>query len=425
MNWHKLIKNYLDEKKNKKDNRYLIFDVQKKKKKIKLDRNSFGDILYCQSEKKEIDVIKENIDCSVFTTDQFYDIVDKIKINKEISSDKKKEKIEDNEKNMCQTCNSLDTIVEDSTHGYYVCKNCGSTIQNVIDSNGECRNYGQDDNRGENHDHYGAPTNPYFANSALGTSISGVNSHMKRIHSWNMTVYKDRTFKEDIQKITSICEKHGIKKNIYDIAIFLWKKNSEYKHKEGKNKDKNIIIRGYNRLGIMAACLSYACTLNSTPKNIKEISKIFEIKQKYVSEGCKQFYDMMNEHITFHINLPSDYVEIQCDTLKLDKTIKNTILTIAKNVKKIGIVNGHTSFSISASCVLVVLIYNKEKEIQMNTKRTIAKQFKISEVTISKIYKKIIPYFNLLLNTEACEYVEQKLTELLFIKNGWKNTPSN
>ncbi len=304
---------------------------------------------------------------------------------------------------VCFECGEENNIIEDTSKGCFLCNECGAFIRGLIDLTSESKNYG--DGEGKNTDRCGAPSNPYFSKSSLGTVISGGNAQMRRIHNWGTMVYKDRTFKKDIEFITECCDKHGIKKNISDTAIFLWKKVSECKHKSGENKDKTIIVRGDNRIGIMAACLIHACIINVAPRRSKEIAKIFKIDQKYVSDGVKQYHILMTEHITFCVNMPCDYINHQADKLKIDKTVKEIIILVSKNIKRISVVNEHTASSIAAGCILLVINMNNIKI----SRKQLSESFGISEVTISKIYKKIYPYKQLLLNTDACKFVESQL----------------
>ncbi len=58
------------------------------------------------------------------------------------------------------------------------------------------------------------------------------------------------------------------------------------KHKSGPNIGKQIIIRGENRISIIAACLFKACEMKQHPRNIKEIADYFQLEDKKSNKKC-------------------------------------------------------------------------------------------------------------------------------------------
>ena len=74
-------------------------------------------------------------------------------------------------------------------------------------------------------------------------------------------------------------------------------------------------------------------------------------------------------------------------------------MLIANNIKKLGLASDHTPPSVAAGSILLM---SKINNLPL-TKKLISKKFSISEVTISKIYKKIEEYNKILVNAEQTE----------------------
>ena len=53
------------------------------------------------------------------------------------------------------------------------------------------------------------------------------------------------------------------------------------------------ISRGSNRIGIIAACIYYACKECNVPRSTNELAHIFDIDVKVMTKGCKNFTEIM------------------------------------------------------------------------------------------------------------------------------------
>jgi transcription initiation factor TFIIIB Brf1 subunit/transcription initiation factor TFIIB len=74
-------------------------------------------------------------------------------------------------------------------------------------------------------------------------------------------------------------------------------------------------------------------------------------------------------------------------------------MLIANNIKKLGLVSDHIPPSVAAGSILLM---SKINNLSL-TKKIISKKFSISEVTISKIYKKIEEFNKILVDMEQTE----------------------
>nr|AEX62987.1 putative transcriptioninitiation factor IIb-like protein [Moumouvirus Monve] len=343
-----------------------------------------------------------------------WDLVNNLeKESKPIASDTLLSETDDMEQNkICCGCGSKGTLIEDIQSSVIVCSECGVINDELIDRGPEWRQYNNDDGRGEGINRCGCPSNPFFPKSSQGTIIVGANnSRLKRKQKWNSTVYKERSLNNVFEYITTICNNNNIPKIITDSAKILYKRLSDCKHKTGTNKGKQIIIRGNNRSSIIAACVFKACEMNKHPRSVKEIAQFFALDEKKVTKGNKHFEKIMkNADDNFIIidqidpNTAEDYIKRHCPKLKISKPYAEMAVRIANNCCRMKLASDHGPLALAAASILVMANY-----YSLNIdKKVIARLIGTSDVTIGKIYNKIAPYCQALVDNEATDYLIKK-----------------
>lgn len=315
---------------------------------------------------------------------------------------------------VCDGCGSKGSLVETHDGSSIVCSECGKTHEDLLDQGPEWRTYFNDDNRGGGIDRCGCPTNFFFPKSSQGTIMTGpINNRLKRKQKWVSMVYKERSLNQVFEIIMYVCARNKLPKIIVDDAKIFYKLLSECKHKGGKNQGKQIIIRGKNRRSIIAACVFKACEKNKQPRNTKEIAAFFELDEKKVTKGIKQFGRNMknseNNQLLFE-GLPEtdtteDYIRRHCPKLRISKPNTDLAVKISQNCCKMKLASDHNPQSVAAGSILVMVAY---RNLAID-KRDISKLFGTSDVTISKIFNKVHCYVDALVNDECTNYLIQKL----------------
>tara|TARA_A100001015_G_C15025734_1_gene730398 strand:+ start:1281 stop:2318 length:1038 start_codon:yes stop_codon:yes gene_type:complete len=294
----------------------------------------------------------------------------------------------------CECCEST-LVINDE--GYQCCTNnkCGIIYKDILDSTAEWRYYGADDNLMSNPTRAGPPINPLLIESSFGCKLICNNSSsyemkkLKRYAEWQSTPYKEKSLYEEFQRISTLAGHSGIPKIIIDDAVRYHKKISEYK-----------TFRGLNRNGILAASIYIACRLNNHPRSAKEIATIFKINNATATKGCKNANSIINElenecntKTILCKTTPESFIERYCSKLNINKELTNLAMFISIRILEKNIIPENTPNSISAG-----IIYFITQECNLNvTKKQISNISEISEVTINKCYKKLIPYKNYLI----------------------------
>lgn len=307
-------------------------------------------------------------------------------------------------KSVCKNCKSANLVI-DNSKGHMVCTDCAVINEEYLDENPEISN---NDGEGSNNSRYGAPSSFFFPKSSLGTKIvsKGYN-RISLLQKQGQMPYKEKSLMDVLETIQLKCKKYVITQSIIDSAKILYKKVSESVHSKGKRKGKSIIMRCINRRSMIAACLFHACKLQKETRSPKEIADIYDLEIKHVNRGCRKFCDIIDANTLFYqikSSQSSDFIERFAKKLNIDKQYINISKDVSNNIHKLDLASTHEPPSVAAGCILMVTQYYN---IQLS-KKQISDIFGISDVTISKTFRKIWPYHKIVLSNKITDLILEK-----------------
>lgn len=343
--------------------------------------------------------------------DDVWNIIENLELTN--SSDRLSEiKSDSYDKSICKGCGAIDKFIEDQSASAIYCTECGLMSEELLDHGPEWRQY-SDDSRADTVGRCGCPSNFFFPKSSQGTSMAGVgNLRLKRKQTWNSMIYKEISLNGVFELITKICTKNKIPKIIIDTAKIMYKKINDCKHKSGINAGKQVIIRGENRTSIIAACVFKACETNKSPRSVKEIANYFDLDEKKITKGNKQFDKLLKNSDDkkiimdqFNGNTAEDYIRRHCSKLKFSQSEIELAVKISNNCCKMKLAADHNPSSIAAGSILLMI----EQMGSNIDRKDVAKVFSTSDVTIGKIYNKISMYSNALSSNKLTNYLIDKL----------------
>jgi transcription initiation factor TFIIB len=264
--------------------------------------------------------------------------------------------------------------------GETLCKICNNLVSNII-SAPEWKNY-KDSNI--NTTRCGMPTNVMLPQSSMGTSIKNdYNFKMSRVtryQQWNSMPYKERSLYKVYKDIEDKCIAGDLKLIIAETAQSYYLVISQTK-----------ISRGSNRIGIIAACIYFACKECEVPRSTNELSSLFKIDNKIMTRGCKNFTEIMRmskdrNRVQTHksVNL-HDFIERFSHKLNLSESDNKSITNLSKLCEELNLVNDNTPPAMASGCIF---LYIRMNNIDID-KKSISEVCKISEVTINKCSKKL------------------------------------
>ena len=285
--------------------------------------------------------------------------------------------------NISKCCDKYDNYLH--IDGIVQCKVCNELITNIIDSP-EWRYYGSSDSKQGNPTRCGMPVNALLPKSSLGSIVANTNHNetMNKIgmyQRWNSMPYKERSLYKVFNEIQLKCNGNNLPEIIISTAKSLYTIISATK-----------ISRGSNRVGIIAACVYYACKECNVPRSINELASIFCISSKIMTKGCKNYTEIMrmskgnksrNSNVK-SVNL-NDFIERFSHKLLLTHDDIQHVLKLSNLCQDLKLINDNTPPAMAGGCIY---LYIKQSGLDIH-KKDISDICKISEVTINKCYKKL------------------------------------
>tara|TARA_B110000879_G_C11172886_1_gene514457 strand:+ start:174 stop:1349 length:1176 start_codon:yes stop_codon:yes gene_type:complete len=323
--------------------------------------------------------------------------IDNLLLGLDMSTDTKSEKYD----KLCEQCNS-NNLVFDELQGHYVCSECGTVNMTILNDK-------PDYNEKDATSSYGCPSNFFCPRSALGTKMKTRGySRIGCIQRQGQVPYCEKELLTTIKSIEFKCKKYEIKQPIIDTAKTLYKKIRDYKHTKGKRKGKNMIMRCINRRSMIAACVFIACKLQNEPRSPKEIADLYDLEIKHVNRGYRKFLNLVSIdsfYNEFKSSKSTDFIERYSNKLGLEEKYIEVARDISKNIHKLDIVSTHEPSSVAAGCLLLV---SKIHGLTNINKKKISQVFQISDVTISKTYRRIFHYHQIITNNILTDLIHEK-----------------
>ena len=362
---------------------------------------SISDRIY---KNREHNVIAEVIDSNIINNESSTDKIstnDIIKENERLSrrdinfcNSNKIDKSLYVNKSICNLCN-LETMIKDDLK--YVCLECGYINTQLISNSGECNDYfSSSTSSNVSSTRYGS-VNPLLPQSSRATTMLGgrngyYKSYLARMQDWYNMPYSEKSLLDIFRIIDRKCNENNLPTIIRDRAKLMFK----------VLKDEKILKREKPKHALIASCIYYSCKEKGIPKTTKELAKLFNISITQMTTGCKQYNEIM-----FHRNRdylikikPITYIECinsLCKMLDIVDRFRHIIINIASVADRLGIVNDNIPPSIAVSSIFMLITMLKLPI----TKKTLSMRSNISEVTISKTYKKLYPYRKYLLTMKC------------------------
>lgn len=292
------------------------------------------------------------------------------------------------EREKCECCEG-NLVVSDE--GFLTCVNpvCGVVYKDMVDMGAEWRYYGGDEHSGADPTRAGPPINPLLKESSFGCKVicpmrsTYEMRKIRRYSEWQCMPYKEKSQHEEFQRISLLAGQAGLPKMIIDDALRYHKMISEAK-----------TFRGLNRHGIIAASIYVSSRRNNFPRTPKEIATIFNLDNTSTTKGCKNALSIiqdLEQHLecadktTMCRSTPSMFIDRYCSRLNVNSELTKLCKFIAMRIQKKNLIPEKMPLSIA-----VGIVYFVAQECHLGiTKKAIRDVSEISEVTISKCYKKL------------------------------------
>jgi transcription initiation factor TFIIB len=315
--------------------------------------------------------------------------------------------IDDNNNNsLCSICNNNFKTISDPESGEIICNICGIVLSeekklplhprvreemtalshaNTTTTN---TNLQYNKNNSNNNILLNIESSTIIGKSnvdVVGKRISNdMQNKIDKLRIWEQRTRfinpKDRNLKYAFDKLNNIKHKLGLSNTIVEKSFYLYKKASSLG-----------LVQGRTTEGILSSAIYLACKELETPKTLKEISDITNVKIKSISKYSRL--------LIFELDLkPIPVIDpIKCivkiaNNLNLEEKIKHKAIKIMKEVMREEIHVGKNPLSIAASTIYAVC---KTREENDKTQLEIANSADISAVVVRDRYNDIIDKVNL------------------------------
>jgi len=196
------------------------------------------------------------------------------------------EKKENPMKQACDKCADMDFRDSDDI---ITCIACGNVIERSLYMGAEYRFFSADDKGGADPCRVGAPTDPRFADSSLGTIIIGIGRgghstarsammRIRRFHTWSMFPYKKRSLLQVFEQMSLAASNHGIESRVIETAKDLYMQLVDHCDK-----------RGLSRSSVVASCIYSALKMAGAPRKPKDVADMFHLQNAQFTKAFKDF----------------------------------------------------------------------------------------------------------------------------------------
>ncbi|MFB5598285.1 MAG: transcription initiation factor IIB family protein [Nitrosopumilaceae archaeon] len=278
----------------------------------------------------------------------------------------------------CSLCANKNTVT-DYDKGEIVCQRCGMVIlEKAVDRNPEWRNFLDEGKKVRvgaatsvaKHDFgLSATINPSNKDSTGQNLSEPMRRTFKRLRTWDKRSHGnpvfDRNLQEAFSKLYMLKDKLGLSEPVIERAAYLYRKAIDHNLIRGRSIDHMIVASVYA-----------ACRDSETPRTLKEMIKIANVRRKEIS-NC---YRMMVKELDLKMPIADSK---QCvtriaNTAGMSEKTKRFSLDLLKKAEKKGVCAGKNPVGLAATALYLSSIICGEN----HTQKQVAQAGGVTEVTI-------------------------------------------
>ena len=297
-----------------------------------------------------------------------------------------------NTKEKCPRCGQ-GALVTDSGTGENFCGKCGFVITDKVDESGpEWRSFS---NEGENKSRAGVPTSLAMHDMGLATVINPQNrdatgkplsaamkSTIERLRTWDSRsqVHEpvDRNFRQAFSELDRLKDKLAISDSVIEKAAYIYRKALE----KG-------LVRGRSISALIASALYASCRDTETPRTLKDIAQVSNIKRKDIARCYRLLLRELN--LKMPVVNPINCISRIASKAGLSEKTKRKATKILQRAEELKISAGKDPMGLAAAALYVACVTLGENK----TQRDVAEAAGVTEVTIRNRYKGLKVALNL------------------------------
>ena len=289
------------------------------------------------------------------------------------------QKIPTSQNEKCLRCGK-NKLITDTESGELFCGNCGLVITERVENFGPERTVSENStiNKSRTGDKstltrydQGLSTmiNPIDKDSAGNPLSPSMKSSLKRLRTWNnissVKNNDERNLKIALSELLKMKEKLSLPDAVVEKAAYIYRKALEKK-----------LVKGRSISALIASSLYAACRESGTPRTLKEVSDMIDVKRKHITVCYRMLLRELDLKMPV-IDSVSCVAKIASNAEVSEKT-KRHAAKILKKAKQKEMVAGKDPTGLAAAALYLASLKTEENVGQ----RTLAKASGITEVTI-------------------------------------------
>ena len=285
----------------------------------------------------------------------------------------------------CPRCGKK-LMLADTTGGELFCGACGFVVKEKIEAVGpEWRAFSKEEK--DDRSRGGIPTSIAMHDMGLATVIGGTNkdasgkslsTSMKatvdRLRTWDSRsqVHEpvDRNLRQAFSELDRLSDKLSVSDAVVEKSAYIYRKALE-----------RGLVRGRSISAIIAASLYVACRDTQTPRTLKDMAAVSNIKKKDIARCYRLLLKEMD--IQMPVVDPTKCVSRIASKAGLAEKTKRRALEILKRAKETRISAGKDPMGLAAAALYVACTLEGEDK----TQKDVAEAAGVTEVTIRNRYK--------------------------------------
>ena len=302
-------------------------------------------------------------------------------------------------KSNCSKCADMDFRDSDDV---ITCISCGSVIERTLDMGAEYRFFTADDKGGGDPCRVGAPTDPRFADSSLGTIILGIGHgghatargammRIRRFHTWSMFPYKKRSLLQVFEQMSLAASNHGIESRVIETAKDLYTQLVDHCDK-----------RGLSRSSVVASCIYSALKMAGAPRKPKDVADMFHLQNAQFTKAFKDFQcvlaqakqkGLLSQNVVIPSQLrttrASDYIAYPLSKLSIPRSETECLREIAIKIADKAEDDELSTENMPSSLASAVITYVLQRCGYSINIETVASACDVSEGTLIKCLRRL------------------------------------
>ena len=285
----------------------------------------------------------------------------------------------------CPECGSS-SLVEDYDGGEIICQRCGLVVnENVMDGGPEWRAFTKEER--ETRGRVGGPISYSTHDKGLSTVIDQINrdaygkqlpisTRLKMLRLRKLQIRSraypsiDKNLIQAMAELNRLTDNLHIPSQVKERAAVIYRKALDSR-----------LVRGRSIAAIASAALYAACRATETPRTLKEVASVSNVRKKKDVARCYRLL-LRELDIRMPVEDPVRCVSKIASKMKIPAKTEGTAIRIIREAKQRGEVSGKDPMGLAAAALYVACLLDHVRK----TQKEIAEVTNVTEVTVRNRY---------------------------------------